>query len=62
MNSAGVDGLVLDLRMNGGGSLPAVADVASLFLPPDTDVMHIENSDGRVDTVRRCRAFIARPS
>ena len=32
LKSEGVEGLVLDLRNNGGGSLPAVVDMAGLFI------------------------------
>lgn len=32
MKTQGIEGLVLDLRNNGGGSLPAVVDMAGLFI------------------------------
>ncbi|CAM9713619.1 unnamed protein product [Chrysoparadoxa australica] len=47
----GATSLVLDLRNNAGGSIGAGVDIPSLFLPPGSVVMHIENSDGQVEVV-----------
>jgi carboxyl-terminal processing protease len=39
MEDAGMKRLVLDLRGNPGGSLPATVRILGLFLPPDTEVV-----------------------
>lgn len=39
MEDAGMNRLVLDLRGNPGGSLPATVRILGLFLPPETDVV-----------------------
>ena len=51
MRMQDVSGIVMDLRKNGGGSLPVVVDIASLFLPPDLPVMHLRNGEGTIETV-----------
>lgn len=40
----GIEGLVLDLRNNGGGSLPAVVDMAGLFIK-DGPVVQVRSTD-----------------
>jgi carboxyl-terminal processing protease len=45
LKQAGVQGLVLDLRNNGGGFLSEAVNVAGLFLPPGP-VVQVKESDG----------------
>ena len=47
-NSAGVDGVVLDLRSNGGGSLQEAIDLTGLFIDRGP-VVQVKNLDGKVD-------------
>lgn len=42
-----IDGLILDLRMNGGGSLPEVQRVAGLFLG-ESPVVQVRDSFGKI--------------
>jgi len=51
-----VDGLILDLRNNGGGSLLEANSLAQLFLGGGTKVQ-VKNSDGRIDRIGRVRGF-----
>lgn len=44
--------LVLDLRNNPGGVLPAALDVASLFLPPGTKILSIRGRSKEEEEVR----------
>ena len=46
IGAAAADGLVLDLRGNGGGSFPAAVDVARLLLPGKGAIVYIADSDG----------------
>ncbi|MDH4121840.1 MAG: carboxy terminal-processing peptidase [Deltaproteobacteria bacterium] len=46
-----VDGVVLDLRNNGGGSLDEVVNMAGLFLPPGPVVLWKDNT-GRVNAFK----------
>ena len=46
----GVDGVVLDLRNNGGGSLQEATELTSLFIDKGPTVL-VRNSDGRVDVL-----------
>lgn len=48
MKLAGVRGLVLDLRNNGGGFLTEAVNVAGLFIPPHGPVVQVRDSDGDV--------------
>lgn len=41
--------LILDLRYSPGGSLKEAADIASLFLPDDTDMITLEDAEGKKD-------------
>ncbi|WP_051919284.1 carboxy terminal-processing peptidase [Basilea psittacipulmonis] len=50
-----VAGLVLDLRNDGGGSLPQAAALSGLFLEPDSIVVQIQNANGHIDYVRSPR-------
>ena len=45
LNSAGVDGVIIDLRDNGGGSLEEAVNVTGLFIPAGP-VVQISNSSG----------------
>lgn len=48
MKEAGVKGIVLDLRNNGGGFLTEAVNVAGLFIPPHGPVVQVRDSDGGV--------------
>ncbi|MEZ4238240.1 MAG: carboxy terminal-processing peptidase [Myxococcota bacterium] len=45
-----VDGVILDLRHNGGGSLTEAIDVAGLFLPGGP-VVQVRDRDGRIEAM-----------
>lgn len=45
-----VDGVVIDLRNNGGGSLQEATELTSLFIEKGPTVL-VRNSDGRVDVL-----------
>jgi len=47
-NAKGVDGLILDLRMNGGGSLPEAIDLTGLFIDLGP-VVQVKNPSGVID-------------
>ncbi len=47
-NSKGVDGLVLDLRLNGGGSLPEAIDLTGLFIDLGP-VVQVKNPLGQIE-------------
>tara|TARA_B100000676_G_C18074835_1_gene846897 strand:- start:935 stop:2995 length:2061 start_codon:yes stop_codon:yes gene_type:complete len=51
-----VDGLILDLRNNGGGSLLEANALAHLFLGGGTKVQ-VKSSNGRIDRIGRIRGF-----
>ena len=46
-----VDGIILDLRNNGGGSLTEVGDIMGLFMNGGAYVQ-VKNSDGKIQTLR----------
>lgn len=48
LKSEGVEGLVIDLRNNGGGSLQTVVDIAGLFIK-EGPVVQVKNSDYEID-------------
>ena len=48
LKSEGVDGIVMDLRNNGGGSLPEAVDLTGLFIK-DGPVVQVRNSVGKVE-------------
>ena len=48
LTGAGVDGIVIDLRNNGGGSLQEAAELTGLFIESGPTVQ-VRSSDGRVD-------------
>lgn len=47
-NSKNVDALILDLRMNGGGSLPEAINLTGLFIDLGP-VVQVKNLNGRID-------------
>ncbi len=47
LKKQGVDGIVLDLRNNGGGALVDAVDIAGLFLPSGP-VVQVRNSNGSI--------------
>lgn len=51
LKEAQVDGVVLDLRDNGGGSLSEAVDLVGLFLPP-SDVVQIVGTNGQVTQMK----------
>ncbi|MBK5278073.1 MAG: carboxy terminal-processing peptidase [Bacteroidia bacterium] len=48
LQAEGVDGIVMDLRNNGGGSLAEAIDLTGLFIK-DGPVVQVRNSAGKVD-------------
>jgi carboxyl-terminal processing protease len=50
LREAGAEGIILDLRMNGGGLLSEAVRVAGLFIPVGP-VVQVRNTDGRVDVL-----------
>ena len=50
LQAAKVDGVVLDLRDNGGGSLQEATELTGLFIDQGPTVL-VRNSDGRVDVL-----------
>ncbi|MDA8736306.1 carboxy terminal-processing peptidase, partial [Opitutales bacterium] len=50
LKSAGAQGIILDLRMNGGGLLSEAVRVAGLFIPVGP-VVQVRNPDGRTDVL-----------
>ncbi|MCG0277120.1 MAG: S41 family peptidase [Thermanaeromonas sp.] len=50
--SAGIEGVILDLRGNSGGYLQSALEVASLFLPPGVPVAQVVDKAGRVEILR----------
>lgn len=51
LKSAGVNGIILDLRFNGGGSLGDAIDMAGLFVPKGP-VVQVRSRDGKVNTLK----------
>jgi carboxyl-terminal processing protease len=50
LRAAGAQGIILDLRMNGGGLLSEAVRVAGLFIPVGP-VVQVRNPDGHVDVL-----------
>ena len=50
LKEAGAQGIILDLRMNGGGLLSEAVRVAGLFIPVGP-VVQVRNPDGRTDVL-----------
>jgi carboxyl-terminal processing protease len=51
LKSEGVEGLVLDLRNNGGGSLKAAIDIAGLFIERGP-VVQVASGDGKIEVLQ----------
>ncbi len=49
LKAAGVQGLVMDLRRNGGGFLNEAIDLAGLFIPANSPVLQVRNSLKKLD-------------
>ena len=49
LEAEGMDGLVIDLAFNGGGSLTEAIELTGLFIPSGP-VVQVRNADGRVDS------------
>lgn len=50
INNDDIDGLVIDLRGNGGGSLAEVIDLSALFIGGNKTVVQTRSSDGDTDS------------
>lgn len=50
LTQAGIDGLILDLRNNGGGALTDAVSIAGLFIEQGP-VVQIRSGDGRIETL-----------
>lgn len=50
LKAEGVDGIVMDLRNNGGGSLPEAVDLTGLFIK-EGPVVQVRNSIGKVEVL-----------
>ena len=57
-NAKGVDGLVLDLRMNGGGSLPEAIDLTGLFIDLGP-VVQVKKPTGEIEELSDTAAGMA---
>lgn len=51
LKKQGMDGLVIDLRGNGGGSLATVVDIAGMFIK-DGPIVQVRSGEGEVDVYR----------
>ncbi len=51
LKKQGVEGIIIDLRDNGGGSLQEVVDMAGLFIP-EGPVVQVKNKKGEVNVMR----------
>ncbi|UTW45794.1 carboxy terminal-processing peptidase [bacterium SCSIO 12696] len=54
INDEGVDGVILDLRANGGGSLLEATYLSDMFINPGP-VVQIRSSNGQIDRTQRSR-------
>jgi carboxyl-terminal processing protease len=50
LKAEGVEGIVMDLRNNGGGSLPEAVDLTGLFIK-DGPVVQVKNSTNKIDVL-----------
>jgi len=50
LKAEGVDGIVMDLRNNGGGSLPEAVDLTGLFIK-EGPVVQVKSSSNRIDVL-----------
>jgi len=51
LKEEGVDGIVIDLRNNGGGYLPEVVEMVGLFIP-DGPVVQVKDREGKATVLR----------
>src|SRR5215210_2242897 len=51
LKAEGVDGIVMDLRSNGGGYLPEVVEMVGLFIP-DGPIVQVKDKEGRPTVLR----------
>jgi len=51
LRESGVDGIVMDLRGNGGGSLFEAIDLTGLFVGP-RPILQVKNAEGRIQVLR----------
>ncbi len=51
LKAEGVDGIVMDLRNNGGGYLPEVVEMVGLFIP-DGPIVQVKDREGRPTVLR----------
>ena len=51
LKEEGMDGLVIDLRGNGGGSLATVVDIAGLFIE-DGPIVQVKSGEGKVEVLK----------
>lgn len=51
LKAEGVDGIVIDLRNNGGGYLPEVVEMVGLFIP-DGPIVQVKDREGRPTVLR----------
>lgn len=58
LKAVGVEGIILDLRYNGGGSLGDAIDIAGLFIP-DGPVVQVRSRDGEVNVLKDHHADVA---
>jgi carboxyl-terminal processing protease len=49
LKAAGVQGLILDVRRNGGGFLNEAIDLTGLFIPSDSPVLQVRNTLAKLD-------------
>ncbi len=52
LKKEGIQGLVLDLRKNGGGYLEEAINLTGLFIPPASPVVQVQDARNRVDISR----------
>jgi carboxyl-terminal processing protease len=51
LNAEKIDGLIIDLRNNGGGSLSEAIELSGLFIP-DGPVVQVRDASGKVDVMK----------
>ncbi|QCX54182.1 carboxy terminal-processing peptidase [Elizabethkingia sp. JS20170427COW] len=51
LKSQNIDGIILDLRNNGGGSLTEVVDIMGLFMN-NGPVVQVKNGDGKIEVLK----------
>ena len=56
LNKANVDGIVLDMRNNGGGSLTEAANLSGLFIDGPSTIVQVRTAEGSVSNVRSMKS------